>query len=54
MFNNFFENRPIYKIMWKNIIEPGGPQMTMWHMCIACGIRKSTNIFLGFVILMQQ
>jgi len=32
MFNNlslffFFENRAVYEIMWKNIVERGRPQM---------------------------
>jgi len=29
--------------MWKNMVEPERPQMTIWHMCIACWIRKTTN-----------
>jgi len=29
--------------MWKNIIERGRPQMTIWHMCIACWIPEATN-----------
>jgi len=32
----FFENCAIYEIMWKNIVEPGRPQMTVWLMHIAC------------------
>ena len=29
MLNNFFpENRAVYEIMWKNIVEPERPQMT--------------------------
>jgi hypothetical protein len=33
MFNDFFfpENLAVYKIMWKNIVEPGRPQMTVWR-----------------------
>jgi len=27
--NNFFENRAIYEIKWKNIIECGRPQMAI-------------------------
>jgi hypothetical protein len=27
----FVENRAVYEIMWKNIIEPSRPQMTIWH-----------------------
>jgi len=38
MFNNFFfslENRAVYGIMWKIIVEPDRPQMTIWRMRIA-------------------
>jgi len=31
------KNRAVYKIMWKNIVQLGRPQMTMWRMRIACG-----------------
>jgi hypothetical protein len=32
MFSNFFfENCSRYEIMWKNIVEPEGPQMTSQH-----------------------
>ena len=43
MFNTFFENRAAYDVMWKNIVEPDKPQMTMRRMCIACWIPKATN-----------
>ena len=33
---SFLENRAVYEIMWKNIVEHGRPQMTMWRMLIAC------------------
>jgi len=36
----FFENRAIYEKMWKNIVEGGRPQMTIWCMRIACWITK--------------
>jgi len=30
MFGNpFSENRAVYEIMWKNIVEPDRPQMTI-------------------------
>jgi hypothetical protein len=32
--NFFFENRAIYAIMWKNIVEQDRPQMTIWLMRI--------------------
>jgi len=33
MFNIFFffENHAFYEIMWKNIVEPGGPQITVFN-----------------------
>ena len=34
----FFENRATYDIMWKNILEPGNPQMTTWRVRNACCI----------------
>jgi hypothetical protein len=53
MFNNFlfFENRGVYKIMWKNTVEPDRPQMTIWQMRIACWIPKATNTLSEYVIL---
>ena len=39
----FFENRSVYEIMWKNIVEPDRPQMTIWRMRIACWIPKAAN-----------
>jgi hypothetical protein len=52
ILNNFFppENRAIYEIMWKNILEPDGPQMTIWRRHIACWIPKATNTHSGYVV----
>jgi len=38
MYNNFFssENRTVYEIIWKDIVELDGPQMTIWRMRFAC------------------
>jgi len=37
VFSTFFsENRAVYRIMWENIVELDRPQMTIWHMHIAC------------------
>jgi len=33
----FLENRTFYEIMWENTVKPERPQMTIWHMRIACG-----------------
>jgi len=46
VFNNLFffpENRTVYEIMWKNSVERGRQQMTLWCMRIACWILKATN-----------
>ena len=45
MFNNFFffENLAVYEMMWKNMVELGRPQVTIWRMRIACWIPKATN-----------
>ena len=37
--------------MWKNIIEPHRPQMTIWRMRIACWIPKATNTHSEYAIL---
>ena len=53
MFKNFiFENRAVYDIMWKNIVDPGKPHITIWRMRIACWIPKVTNTPSEYVILM--
>jgi len=36
--------------MWQNILEPGRPQMTVWHMCIACWKTIATNTHSEYVI----
>ena len=33
----FPENRDVYEIMWKNIVELGMPQMTIWRMRMHSG-----------------
>jgi hypothetical protein len=37
--------------MWKNIVEPGRPQITTWRISIACWIPKATNTHSEYVIL---
>ena len=46
----FFENRAVYEIKWKNIIERGRPRMTIWRMRIACWITNVTNTHSEYVI----
>jgi len=52
MFSNFFcENRAVYDIMWKNIVERGRLGMTIWSMRIACWLPKATNTHSQYVIM---
>jgi len=37
------ENSAVYEVMWKNIIERGKTQMTVWRMNIAYWTPKATN-----------
>ena len=37
--------------MWKNIVRPDMPQMTIRYMRIACWIPKATNTYSEYVIL---
>jgi len=39
----FFENRAVYEIRWKSIVEPRRPQMAIRRMRIVCWIPKATN-----------
>jgi hypothetical protein len=45
VFSNFlfFENRTVYEVLWKIIVEPDRPQMTVGRMRIADWIPKATN-----------
>ena len=43
------ENLAVCEIMWKNIVEPGSPQMT-WCMRITCWIPMATSTQLEYVI----
>ena len=36
--------------MWKTIVEPDRPQVTIWRMRIACWIPKATNTHSEYVI----
>ena len=47
----FLKNRPVYDIIWKNMVEPGRPRMTVWRMHIARWITKATNTHSEYVIL---
>ena len=47
-FSNFIfpGNLAFYVIMWKNIVEPTGPQMTIWRMSIAGWMPEATDTFI--------
>ena len=51
--NFFFYNCAVYEIMWKNVVEPGRPQMTIWRMRIVCWIPKATDTHSKYVILID-
>jgi hypothetical protein len=47
----FFENRAVYDIVWKNVVQPDRPQMTTWRIRDACWITKATGTPTEYVIL---
>jgi hypothetical protein len=50
MFNSLiFENAPFMR-MWKNMVRPVRPLMTVWRMHIARWIPKATNTLSEYVI----
>ena len=52
MFNNFlFEILTICNVMWRNTVEPGSPQTTIWRVQILCWVPKATNTNSEYVIL---
>ena len=44
-------NHAVYEIMWKNNVEVARPQMTVWHMHIACWLTKATDTHSEYAIL---
>ena len=51
LINNFFFNRAVYEIMWKNIVERSRPEMPIWGMRIVCWITKAKHTHSEYVIL---
>jgi hypothetical protein len=39
----FFENRAVYEIMWKNMVQPDRPQRTVWRMHIAFWVTNTRD-----------
>jgi hypothetical protein len=54
MFKNVSKNRAVFKIMWKNIVKPGRPQMTIWNMHVECWITDSKNTHSEYVAIPLQ
>jgi len=52
--NTFFfsKNLSVYETMWKNVVGPDGPQMTIRR--IACWIPKATNTHSQYVIFIAD
>ena len=50
----FFENRVVYEIMWKNIVELDSPQMTIRRMRMARWITKATNTNSEYAIIFSR
>ena len=40
--------------MWKNIVQPDRPEMTVWHMRFACCIIMATSTRSEYVILIAS
>ena len=41
--NNFFKYSAVYETIWKSIVEPGRPKMTIWSTPIACLLSLQTH-----------
>ena len=50
--NFFFENHSFCEIMWKNTVQPGRPQMTVWRMHISRWVPKAKHTHSQFVMLL--
>ena len=48
MLNNL---APANRAVWKNMVEPDRPQMTIWRMRTACWITKATDTHSEYLIL---
>ena len=47
----FLQNSAASEIMWKNIVEPDRPHMTVWRNSFLCRITRATNTQSEYVIL---
>jgi len=52
MSNNMFsENRAVYEIMWKCVLDSDMPQIIIRRMRIACWITEATDTHTEYVLL---
>jgi hypothetical protein len=51
LFNKLFEIRAVYEIMWKNIVEPGRPHMTIIRVHFSRWTLKVTSAPSEYLIL---
>ena len=47
----FLEKLAVYEIMWTYSVQPDRPQMTLWHMRIACWMPQATYTHYEYVLL---
>jgi hypothetical protein len=47
----FSENRSVYELMWKGVVQPDRPQMTIWRIRTACWTPKATDTRSEYVII---
>jgi hypothetical protein len=40
-----------FEMMWKNVVDPDRPQMTLWRMPITCWMPKAADTHTGCEIL---
>ena len=43
VFNGFSEDRSVYEIVWKNMVERGRQDIKIWRRRFSCWITKATN-----------
>jgi len=46
----FFQNRFVYELTLKNIVEPDRPQIATWSTRVACWINKATDKHSEYVV----
>jgi hypothetical protein len=48
----FLRKSRLLAIMWKNVVQSGTQQMTLWLMCIACWVPLATNTHSQYIVLL--